>query len=147
MKGRPLVQNRQKEGRYILSAERETDAGTGGTPRGSALLFAVCRGMIYSLRHAGGAEAEASPPEAGKEPLMSEVIRRELFPGVWLRAVHTEKFKSSYLSLTLMAPLDPETASANALVPQSTISETMRILISNGIILYALTKAGGGSRG
>ena len=36
---------------------------------------------------------------------------------------------------------------ANALVPQSTISETMRILISNGIILYALTKAGGASRG
>lgn len=36
---------------------------------------------------------------------------------------------------------------ANVLVPQSTISETMRILISNGIILYALTKAGGGSRG
>ncbi len=35
---------------------------------------------------------------------------------------------------------------ANVLVPQSTISETMRILISNGIILYALTKAGGGSR-
>ncbi|NMD38911.1 MAG: ABC transporter permease [Christensenellaceae bacterium] len=32
---------------------------------------------------------------------------------------------------------------ANELVPQSTISETMRILISNGIILYALTKAGG----
>lgn len=36
---------------------------------------------------------------------------------------------------------------ANALVPQSTISETLRILISNGIILYALTKAGGGKRG
>lgn len=35
---------------------------------------------------------------------------------------------------------------ANALVPQSTISETMRILISNGIILYALTKSGGDSR-
>ena len=35
---------------------------------------------------------------------------------------------------------------ANVLVPQSTISETMRILISNGIILYALTKSGGGSR-
>ena len=48
---------------------------------------------------------------------MSEVFRRELFPGVWLRTVHTDKFKSSYLSLTLMAPLDPETASANALVP------------------------------
>lgn len=36
---------------------------------------------------------------------------------------------------------------ANALVPQSTLSETMRILISNGIILYALTKSGGDSRG
>ncbi len=36
---------------------------------------------------------------------------------------------------------------ANALVPQSTISETIRILISNGIILYALTKSGGASRG
>lgn len=36
---------------------------------------------------------------------------------------------------------------ANALLPQSTISETLRILISNGIILYALTKSGGDSRG
>ena len=35
---------------------------------------------------------------------------------------------------------------ANVLVPGSTISETLRILISNGIILYALTKAGGESR-
>jgi simple sugar transport system permease protein len=35
---------------------------------------------------------------------------------------------------------------ANVLVPQSTISETLRILISNGIILYALTKSGGASR-
>ena len=35
---------------------------------------------------------------------------------------------------------------ANALVPGSTISETLRILISNGIILYALTKSGGESR-
>ena len=46
-----------------------------------------------------------------------EVLRRELFPGVWLRAIHTNKFKSSYLSLTLMAPLSAETASANALIP------------------------------
>lgn len=36
---------------------------------------------------------------------------------------------------------------ANALVPNSSISETMRILISNGIIIYALTKSGGNSRG
>lgn len=36
---------------------------------------------------------------------------------------------------------------ANALISGSTIAETMRILVSNGIILYALTKSGGGSRG
>ena len=36
---------------------------------------------------------------------------------------------------------------ANALIPGSTISETLRILISNGIILYALTKSGGATRG
>jgi len=36
---------------------------------------------------------------------------------------------------------------ANALIPGSTISETLRILISNGIILYALTKSGGANRG
>ena len=35
---------------------------------------------------------------------------------------------------------------ANMLVPGSTFSETLRILISNGIILYALTKSGGDSR-
>lgn len=49
---------------------------------------------------------------------MPQVIRRELFPGVWLRAVHTGKFKSSYLSVTLLAPLDRETAGANALIPE-----------------------------
>lgn len=35
---------------------------------------------------------------------------------------------------------------ANALIPGSTIAETIRILVSNGIILYALTKSGGESR-
>lgn len=49
---------------------------------------------------------------------MSQVTRRELFPGVWLRAVHTNKFKSSYLSVTLLAPLARETAGANALIPE-----------------------------
>ena len=48
---------------------------------------------------------------------MSQVTRRELFPGVWLRTVHTNKFKSAYLSLTLLAPLKEETAAANALIP------------------------------
>ncbi len=46
-----------------------------------------------------------------------EVLRRELSPGVWLRTVHTNKFKSAYLSLTLMVPLRRETAAANALIP------------------------------
>ena len=36
---------------------------------------------------------------------------------------------------------------ANVIVPGSTFSETLRILISNGIILYALTKSGGATRG
>lgn len=49
---------------------------------------------------------------------MSQMTRRELFPGVWLRAVHTNKFKSSYLSITLLTPLDRETAGANALIPE-----------------------------
>ena len=48
---------------------------------------------------------------------MAQMTRRELWPGVWLRAIHTEKFKSAYLSLTLMAPLDRATAAENALVP------------------------------
>jgi len=48
---------------------------------------------------------------------MTQMIRREIFPGVWLRTLHTTKFKSSYLSLTMLAPLDGETAGANALIP------------------------------
>ena len=42
----------------------------------------------------------------------------QLFPGVWLRTVHTNKFKSAYLSLTLLAPLEEESASLNALLPR-----------------------------
>ena len=49
---------------------------------------------------------------------MSQITRRELFPGVWLRTVHTSKFKSSYLSVTLLTPLNKETAGANALIPE-----------------------------
>jgi len=48
---------------------------------------------------------------------MTHITRREIFPGVWLRSIHTDKFKSSYLSVTLLAPLSQETASANALIP------------------------------
>lgn len=38
-------------------------------------------------------------------------------PGVHFRAVSTDKFKSAYLSITFMAPLNKDTAAANALVP------------------------------
>ena len=48
---------------------------------------------------------------------MIQVTHRELMPGVRLTAVHTDKFKSSLLSLSLLAPLSAETASANALLP------------------------------
>ena len=48
---------------------------------------------------------------------MTQITRQELYPGVWLRAVHTNKFKSAYLSVTLLAPLDRETAGANAMIP------------------------------
>ena len=44
--------------------------------------------------------------------------RTQLFPGVWLRTVHTDKFRSAYLSLTLMTQLNRENASANALLPR-----------------------------
>ena len=48
---------------------------------------------------------------------MTQVTHRELLPGVRLTAVQTNKFKSNLLSVTLMAPLDAKTASANALLP------------------------------
>ena len=48
---------------------------------------------------------------------MTQMTHRELMPGVRLTAVQTHKFKSNQLSVTLLAPLAPETASANALLP------------------------------
>jgi len=52
-----------------------------------------------------------------EEKPMSDMIRQELFPGVWLRSIHTDKFKSAYLSVTLMTALEGEKAGVNALVP------------------------------
>lgn len=43
--------------------------------------------------------------------------RIELMPGVALTTVRTGKFKSSYWSLRLLAPLKPETAALNAVLP------------------------------
>ena len=48
---------------------------------------------------------------------MTQVTQRDLMPGVRLTAVQTHKFKSNQLSVTLLAPLSAETASANALLP------------------------------
>ena len=48
---------------------------------------------------------------------MQTVTQKDLWPGVHFTAVHTTKFKSSVMSVTLMTQLDRETAGANALVP------------------------------
>lgn len=48
---------------------------------------------------------------------MSAVTRNQLLPGVFLTSVHTKKFKSSMLSMTLLTPLRGETAAVNALIP------------------------------
>lgn len=46
-----------------------------------------------------------------------EVIQKTLMPGVTLTALRTDKFKSCCLSLTLLAPMERETVTANALLP------------------------------
>ena len=46
-----------------------------------------------------------------------ELTRTEILPGVWLNALHTEKFKTACLSLSLLTQLTRETASMNALIP------------------------------
>ncbi len=46
-----------------------------------------------------------------------EVIQKMLIPGVKLTALHTDKFKSSCLSLALLTPMDKNTVTANALLP------------------------------
>lgn len=48
---------------------------------------------------------------------MATVKRTQLMPGVFLTSVNTKKFKSSLLSMTLLAPLKGETAAVNALIP------------------------------
>lgn len=44
-------------------------------------------------------------------------MQKELMPGVTLTAVHTNKFKSGCLSLTMFAPITRETVTENALLP------------------------------
>ncbi len=46
-----------------------------------------------------------------------DMIHKKLGAGVFLTAIQTDKFKSTSLSVTFLAPLKAETASVNALVP------------------------------
>ena len=49
---------------------------------------------------------------------MSAPVRRQLMPGVWLTALQTRKFKSSYWSALLLTPLREESAAMTALLPR-----------------------------
>lgn len=44
--------------------------------------------------------------------------RKELFPGVWLTCLHTDKFKSDCLSVSLLTQLERDTVCKNALIPR-----------------------------
>ncbi len=57
-----------------------------------------------------------SKPES-EGVLTLEVTQKELLPGVTLTALRTDKFKSSCMALTLFAPMDAQTVTANALLP------------------------------
>ena len=46
-----------------------------------------------------------------------ELTRTEILPGVWLSYLHSEKFKTACMSLSLLTQLNRETAAMNALSP------------------------------
>ncbi len=48
---------------------------------------------------------------------MADILKKEILPRVILTAVHNTKFKSSYMSVQFLAPLNEEDAALNALVP------------------------------
>lgn len=48
---------------------------------------------------------------------MAEMVQKQILPRVSLTAVHTEKFKSAYMSVQFLAPLNKADATLNALVP------------------------------
>lgn len=45
------------------------------------------------------------------------IKRTELMPGVWLNHLHSDKFKTACLSLTMLTQLQRDTAALNALIP------------------------------
>lgn len=54
-------------------------------------------------------------------------LRLSLMPGVWLTAVQTRKFKSSYWSALLLTPLAEDTAAMTALLPRVLNRGTARL--------------------
>lgn len=46
-----------------------------------------------------------------------ETVRKQLFPGIWLTALKSDKFKTGCMSINLLTQLDRSTASLNAVIP------------------------------
>lgn len=57
---------------------------------------------------------------------MNVPVRTQLMPGVWLTAIQTRKFKSSFWSLQLLTPLRRETAALTAILPRVLCRGTAR---------------------
>lgn len=57
---------------------------------------------------------------------MNAPVCTELMPGVWLTAIQTRKFKSSFWSVQLLTPLRRETAALTALLPRVLCRGTAR---------------------
>ncbi len=73
-----------------------------------------------------------------------KVIHKELLPQVTLTAVCTNKFKSSCIAVSLFAPMDRETVTANALLP-SVLRRGCQQYPDNQSISAALDELYGGS--
>lgn len=65
-----------------------------------------------------------------------EFRREEILPGVFLTALHTDKFKTAMLSLSLLTQLDAETASMNALIPSVLRRGTVRCPDMDSLAAY-----------
>ena len=65
-----------------------------------------------------------------------EFRREEILPGVFLTALRTDKFKTAVLSLSLLAQLDAETASMNALIPSVLRRGTVRCPDMDSLAAY-----------
>ncbi len=71
-----------------------------------------------------------------REVRRMEFRREEILPGVFLTALRTDKFKTAVLSLSLLAQLDAETASMNALIPSVLRRGTVRCPDMDSLAAY-----------